>query len=59
MAKSIGTIAKRTYFTNQDDIINPPNLVSHQNDSFQWFVDEGLGELLAEISPIDDSPAPN
>ncbi|HET7529164.1 MAG TPA: DNA-directed RNA polymerase subunit beta [Candidatus Saccharimonadales bacterium] len=54
MAKGTGTIAKRTYFTNQDDIINPPNLVSHQNDSFQWFVEEGLGELLAEISPIDD-----
>jgi len=54
MAKSTGTIAKRTYFTNQEDIINPPNLVSHQNDSFQWFVEEGLGELLAEISPIDD-----
>jgi DNA-directed RNA polymerase subunit beta len=54
MAKNLGTIAKRTHFTNQDDVIAPPNLVSHQNTSFQWFVDEGLGELLAEISPIDD-----
>jgi len=54
MAKNSATIAKRTYFTKQDDVINPPNLVSHQNSSFQWFVDEGLGELLAEISPIDD-----
>ena len=54
MAKNSATIAKRTYFTNQDDIIQPPNLVDHQNTSFQWFVDEGLGELLAEISPIDD-----
>ncbi len=54
MAKNLGTIAARTYFTNQDDVISPPNLVSHQNDSFQWFVEEGLGELLAEISPIDD-----
>ncbi len=54
MAKSMGTIAQRTHFTNQDDVIAPPNLVSHQNDSFQWFVEEGLGELLAEISPIED-----
>jgi DNA-directed RNA polymerase subunit beta len=54
MARNTASIAQRTYFTNQDDIINPPNLVSHQNDSFQWFVEEGLGELLAEISPIDD-----
>ena len=44
----------RTYFTKSDDILNLPNLVDHQNKSFQWFVEEGLGELLAEISPIDD-----
>lgn len=45
---------KRIYFTQSDDILNPPNLIDHQNQSFQWFVEEGLGELLAEISPIDD-----
>jgi DNA-directed RNA polymerase subunit beta len=54
MAKDLGTIAKRTYFTKSDDILDPPNLVDHQMTSFNWFVDEGLGELLAEISPIDD-----
>lgn len=54
MAKTLVKDTKRTYFTKSDDIINPPNLVDHQNKSFQWFVEEGLGELLAEISPIDD-----
>ena len=54
MAKNLGTTLQRKYFTKLDDIIDPPNLVSHQNSSFQWFVEEGLGELLAEISPIDD-----
>jgi DNA-directed RNA polymerase subunit beta len=44
----------RVYYTQQDDAIDLPSLVDHQNKSFQWFVDEGLGELLAEISPIDD-----
>ncbi len=44
----------RTYFTKNDDALELPNLVDHQNRSFQWFVEEGLGELLAEISPIDD-----
>ncbi len=44
----------RTYFTKNDDALDLPNLVDHQNRSFQWFVEEGLGELLAEISPIDD-----
>src|SRR5579859_637457 len=45
---------QRVYYTEADDIIDLPNLVDHQNKSFQWFVEEGLGELLAEISPIDD-----
>jgi DNA-directed RNA polymerase subunit beta len=45
---------KRVYFTKTDDILDLPNLVDHQNRSFQWFIDEGLGELLAEVSPIDD-----
>jgi DNA-directed RNA polymerase subunit beta len=44
----------RVFYTSQDDAIQLPSLVDHQNKSFQWFVDEGLGELLAEISPIDD-----
>jgi len=46
--------AARVYFTREDDALELPSLVDHQNKSFQWFVDEGLGELLAEISPIDD-----
>jgi DNA-directed RNA polymerase subunit beta len=54
MAKSTGALTQRTYYTQSDDILDQPNLVDHQNKSFQWFIDEGLGELLAEISPIDD-----
>jgi DNA-directed RNA polymerase subunit beta len=57
MAKST-TLTKtdnqRVYFTEDDQVLDLPNLVDHQNRSFQWFVEEGLGELLAEISPIDD-----
>ncbi len=59
MAKSIAKAStlkksKRKYFSENNQLIDLPNLVDHQNKSFQWFVDEGLGELLAEISPIDD-----
>ena len=56
MAKKTGVVQdkKRVYYTKQDDVIERPNLVNHQNESFEWFVAEGLGELLAEISPIDD-----
>src|SRR3954471_9338613 len=46
--------SQRVYFNAIDDPLQLPSLVDHQNKSFQWFVDEGLGELLAEISPIDD-----
>ncbi|MDB5176099.1 MAG: DNA-directed polymerase subunit beta [Candidatus Saccharibacteria bacterium] len=55
MAKAATTSStKRVFYTSVDDALDLPSLVDHQNRSFQWFVDEGLGELLAEISPIDD-----
>ena len=55
MAKAASTQATtRVYFTQQDLTTPLPNLVDHQNKSFQWFIDEGLNELLAEISPVDD-----
>ncbi len=55
MAKATASKAStRVFFTQVDDNLSLPNLVDHQNKSFQWLVDEGIGELLAEISPIDD-----
>jgi len=55
MAKASASKGTRVFFTDAgDDNLSLPNLVDHQNKSFQWLVDEGLGELLAEISPIDD-----
>lgn len=45
----------RQYFTNKtNNIIELPDLVDHQNTSFDWFIKEGLGELLHEVSSIDD-----
>ena len=58
MAKASRTKKQqRIFFTDVDDALPLPSLVDHQNRSFQWFVDEGLGELLEEISPIDDYTA--
>jgi DNA-directed RNA polymerase subunit beta len=54
MAKAQTTKNNRVFYTQVDDALALPSLVDHQNKSFQWFVEEGLGELLAEISPIDD-----
>ena len=31
-----------------------PNLIKVQKDSYDWFVEEGLGEVLKDISPIID-----
>ena len=53
--KKTNTNNQRVYFTStQDDGLELPSLVDHQNKSFQWFIEEGLSELFAEISPIDD-----
>lgn len=56
MAKAapVKQTSKRKFFTDNTQVLDLPNLVDHQNRSWQWFVEEGLGELLAEISPIDD-----
>ncbi len=45
---------KRVYFTKTDDALSLPNLIEHQTKSFQNFVQEGLGEIFAEINPIED-----
>ena len=54
MPKATTTQIKRTYFTDTNDILDMPNLVDHQNRSFQWLIEEGLGELFSEIGSIED-----
>ncbi len=44
----------RVYLSETENILDLPNLVDHQNKSWDWFKGEGLGELLEEISPIED-----
>ncbi len=44
----------RVYFTKTDDALTIPNLIEHQTKSFQTFVQEGLGEIFAEINPVED-----
>ena len=38
----------------EPDKIEAPNLVQVQLDSYQWFLDVGLKELLNDVSPIED-----
>ena len=44
----------RSYFTEFQETCNLPPLIEIQLDSYQWFLSEGLKELLKEISPITD-----
>ena len=44
----------RKTFARIGDFIDIPNLIQVQKDSYDWFVKEGLGEVLKDISPIVD-----
>ena len=44
----------RKTFAKVGDFIDIPNMIKVQKDSYDWFVKEGLGEVLKDISPIID-----
>ena len=44
----------RKTFAKIGDSIEMPNLIKVQKDSYDWFVEEGLGEILRDVSPIVD-----
>ena len=46
--------ASRKDFAKVGDYIEMPNLIKVQKDSYNWFLEEGLGEVLKDISPIED-----
>ncbi len=46
--------ASRKDFAKVGDFIEMPNLIKVQKDSYEWFIKEGLGEVLKDISPIED-----
>ena len=46
--------SSRKNFAKVGDYIEMPNLIKVQRDSYEWFVEEGLGEVLRDISPIID-----
>ena len=44
----------RKTFSKIGDYVEMPNLIQVQKDSYNWFIEEGLGEVLRDISPIVD-----
>ena len=44
----------RMSYSRQKDVLEMPNLIEVQKNSYQWFLDEGLKEVFEDISPIAD-----
>lgn len=42
----------RMSYSRQKEVLEMPNLIEVQKDSYQWFLDEGLKEVFEDISPI-------
>ena len=44
----------RMSYSRQKEVLEMPNLIEVQKDSYQWFLSEGLKEVFDDISPIAD-----
>lgn len=49
----------RNYLGRTSEIIEPPDLVKVQLESYQWFLKKGIKQALDEISPIEDYTGKN
>ena len=46
--------SSRMSYSRQKEVLQMPNLIEVQKDSYTWFLDEGLNEVFDDISPITD-----
>ncbi|QIK51725.1 DNA-directed RNA polymerase subunit beta [Jeotgalibaca porci] len=44
----------RRSYSRISEVLELPNLIELQTDSYKWFLDKGLKEMFADISPIED-----
>ena len=51
--------AARKFFTASHETALVPNLIEVQLNSYRWFVEKGLKELLSEVNPIRDFTGKN
>ena len=49
-----GRHRQRRSYARISEVLELPNLIEIQTASYQWFLDEGLREMFADISPIED-----
>ena len=46
--------AERMTFSKIDEVLDMPNLIEVQKDSYDWFLKQGLREVFHDVSPITD-----
>ncbi len=46
--------ADRMTFSKIDEVLDMPNLIEVQKDSYEWFLNQGLREVFRDVSPISD-----
>jgi len=59
LAHGVEPNSNRKNYARISEVLAMPNLIRVQIDSFRWFLEEGLKELFAEISPITDFTGKN
>ncbi|HLH72999.1 MAG TPA: DNA-directed RNA polymerase subunit beta, partial [Chloroflexota bacterium] len=59
LATGVAPNGHRKNYARINDVLSIPNLIRVQTDSFRWFLEEGLKELFAEITPITDFTGKN
>ncbi|NLA69903.1 MAG: DNA-directed RNA polymerase subunit beta, partial [Clostridiales bacterium] len=46
---------ERMSYSKINEVCEMPNLIDMQTKSFEWFIKEGLGEVLEDVSPVRDT----
>ena len=54
MSSTLAAPSARKSFSRLKHVLDLPNLIDIQKASFHWFIEEGLRETIADISPIED-----
>ncbi len=54
MSSTLAAPSARKSFSRLKHVLDLPNLIDIQKASFKWFMEEGLRETIADISPIED-----
>ena len=54
MAEKRTNAAGRVFFTKEDGVLETPDLIAHQKESWKDFVDTGLSESFGVLNPVDD-----